>query len=290
MHPFESNPRASDLIQLDPDHPGFRDPVYRARRNQIAAIALEYAPGTPVPSVAYTAEEEGVWRAIWDRLGPLHEERVCSELLSLQRGFAFAEGPIPQIEAVNRKLAAASGARMEPVAGLIAPRTFLSRMGSRVLLTTQYIRHASRPLYTPEPDLVHEFVGHASTLAEPSIVRVHELLGLAARIADEATMLQLERLYWYTLEFGVVEERGNLRAFGAGLLSSAGELEQFDRGPELLPFDVERMIEMPYDPTSFQPSLFVAPSFGALLSGVCDWLIETVVGRASDLDLHHRSA
>lgn len=290
MQPFDSGPRTSDLIQLDPDHPGFRDPVYRARRNQIAAIALEYVPGTPVPRVEYTPEEQAVWRTIWRRLGPLHAERVCADLLELERWLDLEHGPIPQIEALDRVLASVSGARMEPVAGLVTPRVFLARLARRVLLTTQYMRHPSRPFYTPEPDLVHEFVGHAATLAHPGIVRANELLGTAARVADEETMLMLERLYWFTLEFGVVEERGRLKAFGAGLLSSVGELEQFDRGPELCRFDADRIVATPYDPTSFQPRLFVAPSFDAMIEGICTWVGERVIAPAAVRGELHRSA
>ena len=260
------------LVHLDPDHPGFRDQVYRRRRNEIAALALQHMPGTPVPRVEYTPVEEGVWRTIWERLEPLHRERVCRPWLDLQQRLGISRGPIPQIEELNRVLEPLSGSRMEPVAGLVSARVFLERLGRRVLLSTQYMRHPSRPFYTPEPDLVHEYVGHAATLAHPRIARLHELLGRAALRADEHEMLRLERVYWYTLEFGLVEEDGELRAFGAGLLSSVGELEQFDTGPKLLELDLEHIASTPYDPTDLQPQLFVAPSFDAMLVQLETWL------------------
>jgi phenylalanine-4-hydroxylase len=264
--------QAEDLVRLDPDHPGFRDARYRERRNAIAQLAMRHVPGTPVPRVEYTPREQHAWSEIWRRLAPLHRERVCRPWLDLQEQLGLAHGPIPQIEALNAVLEERTGSRMEPVAGLVSARVFLERLGARVLLSTQYMRHPSRPFYTPEPDLVHEFVGHAATLAHPRITRVHELFGLATRAADEPDMLRLERAYWYTLEFGLVQQNGELRAFGAGLLSSVGELEQFDAGPELLALDLERAARTEYDPTAMQPRLFVAPSFDDMLAALEAWL------------------
>ena len=85
-------------------------------------------------------------------------------------------------------------------------------------------------------------------------------------------MVRIERVYWYVMEFGVVQEDGQVRAFGAGLLSSAGEIAQIETGPRLLPWDLDAIAQTPYDPTTMQPHLFVAPSFDRLLGDVVSWI------------------
>ena len=212
-----------DLVELDPDHPGFRDRIYRKRRNDIAAIALAYRSGDPVPEAPYTEEEHAVWETIWTTLEPLHATLVCRELQECAQDFSMDRTRIPQLWEVNERLKAVTGYRMEPVGGLVAARAFLSRLGRGVFRSTQYIRHHSRPLYTPEPDVVHELVGHAATLAQPSIAALNRCIGKAALVASESEMARIESVYWYTMEFGTVEEGGEVVAIGAGLLSSLEE-------------------------------------------------------------------
>ncbi len=262
----------ANLVHLDPDHPGFRDPAYRERRDRIARLALEYVPGDVLPDVAYTEEEHRVWRHVRQKLAPLHRRRACKEYLVALELVALDHARIPQLTEVNRALVGQGGFRMEPVAGLIAADKFLRRLGDGVFLSTQYIRHHSRPLYTPEPDVVHELVGHAATLAHPDFAALSRAFGKAAQRSEERELLlALERLYWFTLEFGVALEDGEPKAYGAGLLSSFGELGRFDQA-ELLDFDLDRAARTPYDPTDYQATLFVAPSFQAVVAEVLDWL------------------
>jgi phenylalanine-4-hydroxylase len=185
---------------------------------------------------------------------------------------------IPQLAEVNEDLKASPGIEMLPVAGLISARGFLCSLGRGVFLSTQYIRHHSMPLYTPEPDVVHELVGHATSFFRPEIVRLTRLFGEAAQNADEETLRQLERVYWYTLEFGAAREDGDVKAYGAGLLSSFGELGSFASRAELKPFDIAEIARTHYDPTSYQKALFVAPSFAEMEKRVSGWL-EEVIGR-----------
>ena len=262
----------NNLVELDQDHPGFTDAVYRQRRDIIAGIALRYRTGQPVPDAPYTAEEHAVWRQIWEQLGPLHEERVCAELLDLQRILPLPRDGIPQLASLNPSLTASAGFRMEPVGGLVTPRTFLRYLGQRVFLSTQYIRHHSQPLYTPEPDIVHELVGHFATLVHPGIAELNRVLGLAAAVASDEEVRRLERIYWHTLEFGVLEERGALKAYGAGLLSSYGELGTFEQHAELRGWDLDVIADTDYDPTTYQPVIFVAPSFTRMLVEVTMWV------------------
>ncbi len=260
-----------EIVRLNPDHPGFRDPVYRKRRNEIAKLALAYGEGDPLPRIVYTPEEQAVWRTTWERLAPLHEKVACREWLESSRVVNLDRSRVPQLSEVNRTLER-SGFRMLPVAGLISGRGFLSAMAEGVFLATQYMRHHSVPFYTPEPDVIHELVGHAAGLFHPDIVKLSRLFGEAARRAGEASMKRLELVYWYTLEFGLVREGGTLRTYGAGLLSSFGEMGRFESEAEIRPLDFDDASTRPYDPTRYQPVLYISPSFPEMVESVSGWL------------------
>lgn len=266
-HPWDER----DLVQLDPDHPGFRDATYRARRNQIARMALQYQGGE-VPRVEYTGEEHATWRTVWRNLAPLHDTYACSEYLDAAAIVRLDREAVPQFLDVNAALSRATGFLLRPVAGLVGDRTFLGYLARNCFLATQYMRHPSRPLYTPEPDVVHELIGHAPTFSEPSFARLNRAFGRAAERVDAETLAQVARLYWYTLEFGVCRDRGRPRAYGAGLLSSFGELGDFERRAELRDLDLDAMAATPYDPTDYQKVLFIAPSFQEMVERVCERL------------------
>jgi phenylalanine-4-hydroxylase len=261
-----------ELVPLDPDHPGFRDLEYRSRRNAIAKLALHYKDSDPLPPVAYTEAEQEVWRTVWQHLAPLHEERACREWLASSCALDLDRQRVPQLSDVNERLQEGPGFRMLPVAGLVSGRMFLGMMGKGVFLSTQYMRHHSVPLYTPEPDIVHELVGHAASLFHPDIVKLSRLFGEAAWRVDDETMKRLEYAYWYTLEFGVVEEDGILKTYGAGLLSSFGELGTFEKNATIKPLDLEVASRIPYDPTQYQKLLFVSPSFSRMVADISGWL------------------
>jgi phenylalanine-4-hydroxylase len=260
------------IMQLDPDHPGFRDQEYRQRRNQIARLALSYRSGETIPDAPYTPAEHEVWQKIWNALGPAQRRHACAEYLNALTRLSFAPDRIPQLREVNEKVVSISGFRLEPVAGLVQPRVFLENLAAGVFLCTQYIRHHSTPLYTPEPDVVHEIVGHGVTLASPRLAELNRLFGRAVQRTKSADALEkLSRLYWFTIEFGVLREEGAVKAFGTGLLSSAGELEEMSKA-ELRPLDLEDATNCEYDPTHFQPVLFCAESFEAMYQGLKEYL------------------
>jgi phenylalanine-4-hydroxylase len=267
-----------DLVQLDPDHPGFRDAAYRERRNAIARIALTFKGGA-VPRVAYNEAENQTWRAVQDALMPLHEQYACAEYREGASQVRLPVDQVPQLAEVNATLERTGGFTMRPVAGLVGDRTFLGYLFHRTFLATQYMRHPSRPLYTPEPDVVHELVGHAPTFCEPGFARLNRAFGEAAERVDAETLARVARLYWYTLEFGVCRERGALKAYGAGLLSSSGELGGFEARAELKPFDPAVISETPYDPTDYQKVLFVAESFGEMAERAVEWLASLTTSR-----------
>src|SRR5437660_197196 len=260
------------IVQLDPDHPGFRDQEYRARRNQIAQLAMNYRPGDPIPDAPYTPDEHRVWQTIWKALRPAHQKHAGAEYLAALERLSFDPGRIPQLRDVNEKVQEISGFRLEPVAGLVQPRVFLENLADGVFLCTQYIRHHSTPLYTPEPDVVHEIVGHGVTLACPQLAELNRLFGQAVKRTTSADALEhLSRIYWFTIEFGALRENGSLKAYGTGLLSSAGELEEMQKA-ELRPFDLEAASSERYDPTHFQPVLFRADSFKRMYETLKDCL------------------
>src|SRR2546429_5781451 len=203
----ESVADRNDIVQLNPDHPGFRDPEYRRRRNQVAEIAMNYKPGDPIPDAPYTDEEHQVWLTIWRALQPAHRQHACAEYLECLKKLDFAPDRIPQLREVNEKVLAISGFRLEPVAGLVQPRVFLENLADGVFLCTQYIRHHSTPLYTPEPDVVHEIVGHGVTLACPQLAELNRMFGQAVKTTSLPEALEmLSRVYWFTIEFGVLVE------------------------------------------------------------------------------------
>src|ERR1051325_4854055 len=251
----------NQLVQLNPDHPGFRDASYRARRNEIARLAMTYQGGSPIPDAPYTAEEDKVWQSIREVIAPQHKRYACLEYVECLGRLSLPHNRIPQLSEVSAKVQAISGFRLEPVAGLVQPRFFLESLANGVFLFTQYIRHYSTPLYTPEPDVVHELLGHAVTLASAELAELNRLVGAAVKRTDDGDALErLARVYWYTLEFGVLIERHDVKAYGTGLLSSAGELQRMQMA-ELRTFDLEQASRLEYDPTRFQPVLFCADSF-----------------------------
>lgn len=269
----EATPDRNAVVRLNPDHPGFRDQDYRDRRNKIAEIALSYRTGETIPDAPYTPQEHRVWQTIWEALVPAQRAHACAEYLASVERLELDQDRIPQLREVSQKVEAISGFRLEPVAGLVEPRVFLESLAQGVFLCTQYIRHHSTPLYTPEPDVVHEIVGHGVTLACERLAELNRLFGAAVKRTKSAEALdRLSRVYWFTIEFGVLREAGKVKAYGTGLLSSAGELEAM-HAAELRQLELEAVSRNEYDPTHYQPVLFCADSFEAMHQLLRDFLV-----------------
>ncbi|HEX5620127.1 MAG TPA: phenylalanine 4-monooxygenase [Solirubrobacteraceae bacterium] len=262
--PVTENEDGTVTVELAGDHPGACDPAYRERRNHIAARAVAWTPGEPIPRIEYTEAEHEVWRIVSRELAPKHVKYACREFQEAAAALALPTDYIPQLDDVTAGLEPLTGWSYHAAAGLVPLRDFLGALGDRVFHSTQYIRHGAMPLYTPEPDLIHEVIGHGNLLASPRFAAIKRAAGLAAqRVQTDSALQFLADVFWFTIEFGVMREAGEVRAYGAGILSSYGEIEEF-RGADLRPLDLLEMGTLEYDITKYQPVLFCADGMGEL--------------------------
>ena len=280
--PVETSADGSVVVTLGHDHPGVADPEYRARRNSIAALAVSYRLGDPIPFAEYTDEEHAVWATVQRELPVKHARYAVREFLDGAERLNLPTDRIPQLEEVSELLQPLTGFRYYPAAGLVPLRDFYSVLSESRFYSTQYIRHHSVPLYTPEPDIVHEVIGHANTLASDRYAALYRAAGEAARrVETDAALEFVSKVFWFSLEFGVCFEGDELKTYGAGILSSFGEIEEF-RNQDIRPLDLAAMGTQTYDITTYQPVLFAGRSFAE---------VESVVGgffESVDDDLANR--
>ena len=270
---------------LESDHPGFNDEVYRQRRTDIVRIAqgYKYSSGGEIERLTYTADEIKTWGVVYDKLHGLLPRYGCKQynyiLPLLERNCGYAPNNIPQLADISIFLKECTGFQLRPVAGLLSARDFLNALAFRVFFSTQYIRHHATPLYTPEPDVCHELLGHAPMFADPNFAGEfififdimteyssilmsfylitllltnfadfsHEI-GLASLGASDSDIERLASCYWHSVEFGLCKEGDEVKAYGAGLLSSFGELEYSCSPARPAGGTMERPKLLPWDP------------------------------------------
>ena len=254
-----------NINELHLDHPGANDAEYRTRRDFIAGLSKNFRMTGKITDVDYNAREQRVWRYVAEELEELQQRYASPFYLRAKKDLGITTDRIPQLSEMNRRLKELTGFRLAPIEGLVETRGFLSWLSYRVMLCTQYIRHHSHPAYTPEPDIVHEAIGHIPMFTNPNFADYSQFIGHGARIANDKQLEELGRLYWFTVEFGLVEHEGDIKAYGAGLLSSFGELEHaFGDQVERRKFDLEKVINTEYSYSDMQPVLYVIPSYAEL--------------------------
>ena len=274
--PVSENEDGTVTVHLAPNHPGVNDPEYLRRRGEIAKAAMLWEPGTPAPTIDYSDSEQEVWRTVCRELRPKHERLAHSAYLEAWDKIDLPTDRIPQLEEVSAAVGPLTGFHFHPAPGLVPLLQFYGSLEDRVFHSTQYLRHAAQPLYTPEPDLIHEIVGHGVMLGSPQFSELHRLTGAAARRLETKEALEfLAKVFWFTCEFGVIMENGELKTYGAGLLSSYGEIDEF-RSADIRPIDFLEMGTAEYDITHYQPILYRAESL--------DHLMETVGGFFATID------
>ncbi len=251
------------LAILDLDHPGATDPEYRTRREQIARLAQQFRrEPNAIPLLEYTPQEHATWKEVNGVLSSLHPDRACGMYLRARKKLHIPQNHIPQMRELSHSVSLFNGMRLAPIEGLVDSRSFLISLANKRMLCTQYIRHHSRPTFTPEPDAIHEFIGHVPTFADADLVEFTRLIGQAATEASEEELKQLERLYWFTLEYGMIEEHGNPKAFGAGLLAGIEDMNNaFRADADIRPFTIEEVINTDYNYSFLQQRYFVISSF-----------------------------
>lgn len=266
-----------DGIQ-DADHPGFRDAAYRSRREEINAISGGFTMDQEIPRVTYNDEERKVWKFCYDNLKDLFKEHACKEfnqtIGEFEKEVGFRPDEIPQLGDISNFLKSKTGWRLKPVGGLLTQREFLNGLAFKVFHSTQYIRHGSAPLYTPEPDIVHELLGHAPMFAHKPFGDFSQEIGLASLGATEIEISRLAAIYWFTIEFGMCRENDSLKAYGAGILSSVGELKYcVTDEPKHYDLDLVNIAQnhVNFPISSMQPYYFVAQSFEQAKQQIIDY-------------------
>jgi phenylalanine-4-hydroxylase len=251
-------------LELEPGHPGEHDQEYIRRRKELFAICRKHRLerlGPPI--IRYTPEETRIWREVSPKLDELHQQHACQMYLKAKRELNITREEIPQLRMLSERVQKETNMHLVPAEGALPYRTFYEYIAARGFPVTQFIRHGSHPEFTPEPDMIHDCLGHVPPLMNQDYAELLTLIGKAVAAATEGEhVLNLKRFSWFSIEFGLIEEAGNTKVFGAGILSSTGEIPYslFSSEVARKPFVTDVVISTDYDPSRMQDHLFIAPS------------------------------
>ncbi|TGX55040.1 phenylalanine 4-monooxygenase [Sphingomonas gei] len=217
---------------------------------------------------AYTAEEHATWDILFERQAKLLPGRASGAFLKGLDALRLSESGIPNFEELSERLMKLTGWQVVAVPGLVPDEVFFDHMANRRFVAGNFIRRPDQLDYLQEPDVFHDVFGHVPMLADPVFADYLEAYGRGGvRAIELGALKQLGRLYWYTVEFGLVQEAEGLRIYGAGIVSSSAE-SRFaldDPSPNRIGFDLARVMRTEYRIDDFQQNYFVIPSFDELL-------------------------
>ena len=228
---------------------------------------------------AYTSEQHDVWRILYERRMATLEETGSSVFLEGIERIGLSPSRVPDLSDVNVRLGWRTGWAAVPVAGFIPAPEFFRCLSSRRFPTTITVRPREQLDYLPEPDIFHDVFGHVPLHSNPVFADFLQRFGALASTSDsEDEVTRMARLFWFTVEFGLIQERGRTRIYGSGLISSHGDAANAlgDRCRRL-PFDLDAVLAQPFEIDHFQDVLFVVSSFDQLFEAV-----ETIERRRVD--------
>lgn len=217
---------------------------------------------------SYSHVEHNRWDRLYERQTAIIKNRACSTVIKAISKLKISDTGIPDMETLSSRLRKLTGWEVVPVAGLVPDEIFFDHLANRRFPAGAFIRPEREFDYLQEPDIFHDIFGHVPMLADPVFADFMQAYGKGGRRALQLGQLQnLARLYWYTVEFGLIKEDGDLRVYGAGILSSSKEtvfaLES--ASPHRIEFDLERVMLTKYIIDDFQKSYFVIDGFQSLL-------------------------
>jgi phenylalanine-4-hydroxylase len=215
---------------------------------------------------AYDAAAQGRWRRLYERQMKLVHGRACDEFLRVIDTLDYRAG-IPHFEQVNERLQRATGWKVVAVPGLLPEHIFFGHLAERRFPVTVWLREESEFDYIVEPDVFHDFFGHVPLLFDPVFADYMQAYGRGGQKAEGLHALEyLARLYWYTVEFGLIRGPDGLRIYGAGIMSSPSEILHALASPEphRIGFDLRRVMRTRYKIDSFQQTYFVIDGFDQL--------------------------
>ncbi|AYJ88095.1 phenylalanine 4-monooxygenase [Sphingomonas paeninsulae] len=216
----------------------------------------------------YTAAEHAVWDTLFARQVAMLPSRASDAFLRGVDVLRLSKPGIPDFVELSERLMAATGWRLVAVPGLVPDAVFFDHLANRTFVAGNFIRRADQLDYLEEPDVFHDVFGHVPMLADPVFADYMAAYGRGGQRAGSLGALKrLARLYWYTVEFGLIEEAGALRIYGSGIVSSRGEsiFALDDPSPNRIGFDLKRVMQTEYRIDDYQQSYFVIPSFDELL-------------------------
>ena len=252
----------------------FTEEILEAPKLHGAAVAPTPPPGAapdwtiPQHWERFTAEEHRVWDILFARQQELLADRAVHAFHEGLDILRLSKPGIPDLEELNERLFARTGWTVVSVPGLVPDDVFFDHLSKRRFPAGNFIRSASQLDYLEEPDVFHDVFGHVPLLAQPAVADFMQALGEAGLDALRLGALdRLSRLYWYTVEFGLIREAGGLRIYGSGIVSSYGEsiFALDDPSPNRIVFDLERVMRTEYRIDDIQQNYFVVPSFDELL-------------------------